>query len=30
LAISLICTAVSYIVFAKYLGVPLPRGVVPY
>lgn len=28
--ISLICTVVSYIVFAKYLSVPLPRGMIPY
>lgn len=30
LLISIICTVVSYLVFAKYLGVPLPKGVIPY
>jgi putative tricarboxylic transport membrane protein len=30
LVISVICTVVSYVVFAKYLGVPLPKGVLPY
>ena len=28
--ISVLCTVLSYVVFAKYLGVPLPMGVVPY
>ena len=30
LLISIICTVVSYLVFAKYLGVPLPKGIIPY
>lgn len=30
LFISIVCTVVSYLVFAKYLGVPLPKGIIPY
>jgi putative tricarboxylic transport membrane protein len=30
LIISVICTVLSYFVFAKYLGVPLPKGVIPF
>jgi putative tricarboxylic transport membrane protein len=30
LLISIICTLVSYVVFSKYLGVPLPKGIIPY
>lgn len=30
LLISIICAVVSYLVFAKYLGVPLPKGIIPY
>ncbi len=30
LIISMVCTVVSYFVFATYLGVPLPKGVLPY
>ena len=28
--ISILCTLVSYFVFSKYLGVPLPKGIIPY
>jgi putative tricarboxylic transport membrane protein len=28
--ISVLCTVLSYVVFAKYLGVPLPMGLIPY
>ena len=28
--ISILCTLISYFVFSKYLGVPLPKGMIPY
>lgn len=28
--ISITCTVVSFLVFAKYLDVPLPKGILPY
>jgi putative tricarboxylic transport membrane protein len=30
LILSTSCTLISYVVFAKYLGVPLPRGILPF
>lgn len=30
LIISIPCIAISYIIFAKYLGIPLPRGIIPF
>ncbi len=30
LTITLSCAVISYVVFARYLGIPLPRGIVPF